>query len=293
VVAVQNSVPYEQLGTATSGTTFFRMIGGSFGTAVFGAIFANLLASNVVHALHLRVAPPGLGNSLSGADPDSLSRLAPAIHAGVVSGMVHTIHTVFLIGVPIAAVAFALSFLLPDIELRKTVRTADPAKELGMYESRSSLQEIELALERLAQRENRRELYATLADRAGLQLEPRSCWLLYRFADRPDCTLESVASRLKVDPRRIEEGIEALVKAGLVKMADRPGECEFALTERGRDAVDRLEAARRAGLTELLDGWDPDTHPEIGEMVRRLAHALLADDQKLLAAASASSTVGT
>jgi DNA-binding MarR family transcriptional regulator len=207
--------------------------------------------------------------------------------------MVHTIHTVFLIGVPIAAVAFALSFLLPDIELRKTVRTADPAKELGMYESRSSLQEIELALERLAQRENRRELYATLADRAGLQLEPRSCWLLYRFADRPDCTLESVASRLKVDPRRIEEGIEALVKAGLVKMADRPGECEFALTERGRDAVDRLEAARRAGLTELLDGWDPDTHPEIGEMVRRLAHALLADDQKLLAAASASSTVGT
>ena len=29
VVAVQNAVPYEELGTATSGTTFFRMIGGS------------------------------------------------------------------------------------------------------------------------------------------------------------------------------------------------------------------------------------------------------------------------
>ena len=50
--------------------------------------------------------------------------------------MVHTIQTVFLIAVPIAAVAFALSWLLPDIELRKTVRTADPGKELGMHESR-------------------------------------------------------------------------------------------------------------------------------------------------------------
>ena len=28
-VAVQNAVPYEELGTATSGVTFFRMIGGS------------------------------------------------------------------------------------------------------------------------------------------------------------------------------------------------------------------------------------------------------------------------
>ena len=56
-VAVQNAVPYEELGTATSGVTFFRMIGGSFGTAVFGAIFANLVVHNVLNALHLAKAP--------------------------------------------------------------------------------------------------------------------------------------------------------------------------------------------------------------------------------------------
>src|SRR6202163_734821 len=83
VVAVQNAVPYEQLGTATSGATFFRMIGGSFGTAVFGAIFANLLATNVIHALHLQSVPPSLKTSLAGADPTSLRRLTPALHAGV------------------------------------------------------------------------------------------------------------------------------------------------------------------------------------------------------------------
>jgi hypothetical protein len=41
VIAVQNVVPYADLGVATSGVTFFRSIGGSFGTAAFGAIFAS------------------------------------------------------------------------------------------------------------------------------------------------------------------------------------------------------------------------------------------------------------
>jgi DNA-binding MarR family transcriptional regulator len=158
-----------------------------------------------------------------------------------------------------------------------------------MHESRSSLQEIELALERVAQRENRHELYTALAGRAGLDLDPRPCWLLYRFADRPDCTLESVATRLKVDPKRIEEGIDALVQKGLVDMERGPGACEFTLTDRGQDAIVRLQNARRAGLTELLEGWDPDEHPEIGDMVRRLAHELLADDEKLLADVSGAS----
>jgi hypothetical protein len=76
-------------------------------------------------------------------------------------------------------------------------------------------------------------------------------------------------------------------------MEEGPGGCEFSITERGSDAIDRLEVARRTGLTELLEGWDPQAHPEIGEMVRRLAHELLADDEKLLAAASPQSTIGT
>ena len=43
VLAVQNAVDYRDLGVATSGATLFRSIGGSLGTAVLGAIFANRL----------------------------------------------------------------------------------------------------------------------------------------------------------------------------------------------------------------------------------------------------------
>ena len=51
----------------------------------------------------------------------------------------------------------------------------------------------------------------------------------------------------------------------------------------GTAALEKLTEARRAGLTELLEGWNPEEHPEIIEMVKDLAHSLLADDKRLVA----------
>ena len=44
VLAVQNAVPRPDMGMATAASIFFRSIGGVFGVAIFGAIFANRLA---------------------------------------------------------------------------------------------------------------------------------------------------------------------------------------------------------------------------------------------------------
>jgi EmrB/QacA subfamily drug resistance transporter len=288
-VAVQNAVQYEELGTATSGVTFFRMIGGSFGTAVFGAIFANLVVTNVLHALHLTKAPNGF--SLNADNPNAIHKLPAAVQAGVVHGIAHTIQTMFLIGVPIAFVAFLLSWTLPEIELRKSIRTSEPAEPLGLPEPRTSLGEIQRLLERAASRENRRELYGMLSTRAGLDLEPRASWLLYRLADRPDCTVEEVGARLNVDPERLHDGVRSLVSAGMVERVEGPEGHRLVLTATGHDAIERLTVARRDSLTEVLEGWDPETHPEIVGMIRDLAKALLADDDKLLAAAQPTATV--
>ena len=43
VLIVQNTVDFADLGVATSGVTFFRTIGSSFGAAVFGSLFNNFL----------------------------------------------------------------------------------------------------------------------------------------------------------------------------------------------------------------------------------------------------------
>ena len=284
-VAVQNAVPYEELGTATSGVTFFRSIGGSFGTAVFGAVFANLLLSNVLRALHLHTAPSGL--SLSAENPVAIRQLPAIVQAGVVDGIARTIQTMFLIGVPIAFLAFLLSWTLPEVPLRKAIRDSEPAENLGLRSPRNSLDELQRLLERAVSRENRGELYGMLATRAGLDLPPAACWLLYRVADRPDVTVEEVAARLDVDPERLRSGVDQLETAGLISCVGRAeGPC-LEVTAAGGDAIERLTGARRDTLGELLEGWEPDEHPEVVEMIRELARALMADDDRLLADARA------
>jgi len=185
--------------------------------------------------------------------------------------------------VPISFVAFLLSFLLPEVELRKTVQTVDLAEVQGAPQHRSSLQEIQLALERVSARENRPELYRTLAQRAGIDLPPRSCWLLYRLADQPAANVNEVAERLKVDPEVIQPGVDGLVSAGMIEERRQGAQCDLHLTTAGSTALERLTEARRNGLTELLEGWNPEEHPEIIEMVKELAHALLADDERMVA----------
>ena len=117
VIIVQNAVPHSELGVATSAATFFRSIGGSFGTAIFGAIFANVVVSDVKKHLHGTAIPRGF--DLSDVTPKLLGRLPAAVHSGIVYGYAEAIGTVFAIAVPIAALAFVFTWLIPNIELRK------------------------------------------------------------------------------------------------------------------------------------------------------------------------------
>jgi len=117
VIIVQNGVPHSELGVATSGATFFRSIGGSFGTAIFGAIFANVLVGNLARHLHGVTLPSGF--SSADATPALLSHLPAAVHQGFVAGYAESIQTVFLVAVPIAALAFLASWLIPQVELKQ------------------------------------------------------------------------------------------------------------------------------------------------------------------------------
>ena len=153
VIAVQNAVDYKDLGVATSGATYFRSIGGSFGTAVFGSIFSSRLTANIAHYLGPRKLPAGV--SSSALSPEALTRLPPAVHHAFIDAYASSLQTVFRAAAPVAAVAFLISWLLPEVKLRKTVAATDPGQTLGMPTDRSSLQELERAVGVLAQRENR------------------------------------------------------------------------------------------------------------------------------------------
>ncbi len=119
VLIVQNAVPYSELGVATSGATFFRAIGGSFGTAIFGAIFSNVLVGNLVAHLGHTKLPPGL--SSASVTPAILDKLPAAAHHGIAAAYAQSIQTVFIIAAPIGLIAFLVSWLIPQVELRRGV----------------------------------------------------------------------------------------------------------------------------------------------------------------------------
>jgi EmrB/QacA subfamily drug resistance transporter len=139
VLIVQNAVPYPELGVATSGATFFRSIGGCFGTAIFGAIFSNVLVGNLVRHLGNARLPAGL--SSSSVTPAILDRLPQAVHHGIAAAYAESIQTVFLIAAPIGAIAFLAAWFIPQVELRRGVGAApeppsdtSPASELAERE---------------------------------------------------------------------------------------------------------------------------------------------------------------
>src|ERR1700749_2971488 len=117
VTIVQNAVPQSELGVATSAATFFRSIGGSFGTAIFGAIFSNVPICNLASHLHGVSLPAGF--SSADVPPSVLSHLSATIRDGFVAGYAESIQTVFLIAVPIAALAFVATWYIPQLELRR------------------------------------------------------------------------------------------------------------------------------------------------------------------------------
>jgi len=143
VMAVQNAVDYRNLGAATSGVIFFRSIGGAFGTAIFGAIFSNQLAS------HLASLASRLSSGINPSRAESVAaihHLPTALRAEVVHAYAQSLSTVFLVTVPMVALAFLLSWLLPEVRLRTTTQATDVGHTFAMPTTRTSQQEIERAL---------------------------------------------------------------------------------------------------------------------------------------------------
>jgi hypothetical protein len=121
VLVVQNDARPQEIGVATSSATFFRSMGGAFGVALFGTIFASRLSDELA-GLPLRVtARLGSGVQL---DPTQIDQLPTRIHDEVLHAFAHSLSGVFLFGTVLALVPFVLSWFLKEVPLRTTVARA-------------------------------------------------------------------------------------------------------------------------------------------------------------------------
>jgi EmrB/QacA subfamily drug resistance transporter len=274
VIAVQNSADYADLGAATSGATFFRSIGGAFGVSVFGAIFSNRLAGELASALRGVTLPPGLKIASAAADPEQLKKLPAAIRADVQHAYSLALHPVFLYAIPIALIAFVLSWFLREVPLRAT-NSVGIGEGLGATPpARSSVDEVERSLARLGSADLRRRGYERLTEMAGLDLPAGSSWILTRLAKQGAVAGTELARQANVTTDYGRPYVDRLVSEGLVVRSNGT----LVLTDSGQQAADRLFAARREGLRELLADWSPEQYAELGELLTKLSRALLGEN---------------
>jgi EmrB/QacA subfamily drug resistance transporter len=123
VLAMQNSVDPRDMGVATSSATFFRSLGGTFGTALFGTILANRLSSELAQRLPA-AALHGVNTSQLTGSPQVIAALPSAVRGPVISSFVAALSTVFESAVPVVLIAFALTWFLQEIKLRGHDHTA-------------------------------------------------------------------------------------------------------------------------------------------------------------------------
>jgi EmrB/QacA subfamily drug resistance transporter len=160
VLAIQNSVPPQDMGVATSSATFFRQMGGTLGTAVFLSVLFGSVVGNIKDAFTAAAKTPAFQQALQDpsvlANPNNkpvldlvkgtagtggfsiddssfIGKLDPRLARPVLQGFAQSMDLVFTIGACVLAVAFVVSFFLPEEKLRTQsglqARESDEAAE--------------------------------------------------------------------------------------------------------------------------------------------------------------------
>jgi EmrB/QacA subfamily drug resistance transporter len=135
ILAVQNAVPPQDMGVATSSVPFFRQMGGTLGVAIFLSVLFSILPNNInedvaaaqrepAYQQALRDHPDqaatlagGGGSSLD--DTSFIQELDPIIALPFQTGFSESMDTIFLVAAGVIFVGFVLLFFLPEVPLRQ------------------------------------------------------------------------------------------------------------------------------------------------------------------------------
>ncbi|HEY6058844.1 MAG TPA: MDR family MFS transporter, partial [Candidatus Limnocylindrales bacterium] len=143
-IIVQNAVPFDRLGVATSNLTFFRQIGGSIGLAIAGTLFATSFQDKLAPELVARGVPGpaaqqfagfatgaggsdvtavgvDLGTTLAHVLPPAAQSLIPNIVAGVHEAFSLAISSTFYFSVAAVAAAALVALVMAELPLRTTL----------------------------------------------------------------------------------------------------------------------------------------------------------------------------
>ncbi|MFG2664639.1 DHA2 family efflux MFS transporter permease subunit [Streptomyces sp. NPDC048387] len=284
-IAVQNTVDYADLGTSTSGVTFFRTLGSSFGTAVFGTIYANSLGPALKGAVAEAARATGQDPARLAAaaqSPEGVHALDPAAAAPVIGAYTEALQTVFLWTVPVAAVGFVVGLFLKEVRLRDSARAGSTDMGDGFASpvtaSGDSAKLLELAVGKLVRGMGPRQARA-IVEGSDTRLDIAAAWavmqvdLLTRTVGHAGLGL--IASRRSLPPEVLLPVFDRMVEEGYLTRQNG----FFSLTRGGQREADVISAAWARWLRDRLER--DRGRPGSGELraaADAIAKRLLAED---------------
>ena len=248
VLIVQNTVSFSDLGVATSGVTFFRTIGSSFGAAIFGSLFTNFLTDRIGPALAISGAPAEAARS-----PKALHQLTADMAAPIVTAYSDALAKVFLCAAPVALLGFVVALFLREVPLRQpeAMSPTDLGEGFGMPAGESSEKMLEVAVGRMF-RDSPEIRLRSLAAQPGSRLDVALLWSLIQIWRHQQvfgrALLSGIADRLRVPVEVIEPTFDRLVARGYAR---RAGD-QLQLTPAGLRQVNAVTAVIVDRLTHKL-----------------------------------------
>jgi hypothetical protein len=121
ILAVQNTVDRRDLGIATSTSMFFRSMGGAIGVAMFGAIIASRLTTEIPRMLAERgIKVPSTDGlkSLLGT-PDEIASLPEPLRGIIRDGFTLGLDRIYLVLVPMVLIGFVAMLIVREVPLRR------------------------------------------------------------------------------------------------------------------------------------------------------------------------------
>jgi EmrB/QacA subfamily drug resistance transporter len=267
VLAAQNAVPYRLLGVATSGSALVRQVGGSIGVAAFGAIFSNQLTHQLAQRLPVTMHVP------TGANPEMVKQLPPAIHAPYVASFAAALHPVFLAAAAIAFVAFCLSWLLRDVHLRESAAapTSSVGETFAVPGEDNSARELERIASAQVSGAERERFRLRARHSAQAELTSAELSLLTKLSRHGRTTVPDLAADVGVAGDQLAALAARLARRRLVSN----GGASLALTPAGLGALTEIVESGRAELSKRCAVWRCDEDPEAAAVLRRVAESLV------------------
>lgn len=276
-LVVQNTARFDDLGVATSGVTFFRTIGSSFGAAVFGSLFSNFLAGEL-HPLH----DAGSGSQNAVDSPQALHALPHDAAAPIIAAYANSLDRVFLYVTPVAVLGFVLALFLKEVPLRGTeaAHPLDLGDGFAMPSSASPDQVLEIGISNAMRGFPEVGLHR-LRERAGISMPVAPLWALIQTNRFLRATGSAQVSRIaqwyRIPAEILDPVFTQLTDLGYVS---RTGD-DIVLTAAGKSEVSTISEMISQYLFEQLSST-PDfasgaDHEQIQKALDRISRRLLTD----------------